>query len=316
MRRPPSPQAVSDARRSPSGCRTCGWCNPPGPRSPPRTPGCFRTSSSPGPASTDSTSPAGTIRRNNRPVGAFPHLVALPRALDTRPRQAAVKPSTEWGAHFHLKNGKRGRLMSRLLTHSHPHVLAEPLLADLGPEQEGWRRAAPSAGGTTCSPNTAHWTQQVVSASSALRSNLICIVPVPRGSVVSPGAPDGSLFFSDQGGADAGICGAGLVTESPSFSASLSGTTHGPLGRVGMGDLGCLTHTVLLVRKGRHEAHLGGHTCSTAPGEALGPAGWPHPGGLTLETGHKAQRTGQVPRSHNLIKQGAAGIYGSPALVW
>lgn len=144
-----SPQAVSDAKRSPSGCRTCGWCNPPGPRSPPRTPGCFRTSSSPGPASTDSTSPAGTIRRNNRPVGAFPHLVALPRALDTRPRQAAVKPSTEWGEHFHLKNGKRGRLMSRLLTHSHPHVLAEPLLADLGPEQEGltWRRAAPSPGG-------------------------------------------------------------------------------------------------------------------------------------------------------------------------
>lgn len=38
-------------------CRTSGWCSPPGPRSPPHTPGCFHRSSSPGQASTDSTSP-------------------------------------------------------------------------------------------------------------------------------------------------------------------------------------------------------------------------------------------------------------------
>lgn len=203
---------------------------------------------------------------------------------------------------------------------SFAHPFTPPRAGRAAPCRPGTRAGGPhlapgctKPGGTTCSPNTAHWTQQVVSASSALRSNLICIVPVPRGSVVSPGAPDGSLFFSDQGGADAGICGAGLVTESPSFSASLSGTTHGPLGRVGMGDLGCLTHSVLLVRKGRHEAHLGGHTCSTAPGEALGPAGWPHPGGLTLETGHKAQRTGKVPRSHSLIKQGGSWHLREPS---
>lgn len=39
-------------------CRTSGWCSPPAPRSPPHTPGRSRMSSSPGPASTDSTSPA------------------------------------------------------------------------------------------------------------------------------------------------------------------------------------------------------------------------------------------------------------------
>lgn len=46
----------------PDGCRTCGWCNPPEPRNPPRTHGCSHRSSSPGLASTGSTSPV----RNNR----------------------------------------------------------------------------------------------------------------------------------------------------------------------------------------------------------------------------------------------------------
>lgn len=52
-------------------CRTSGWCNPPEPRSPPRTRGCFHRSSTPGPASTGSTSPTGDGGpERNRPVGA------------------------------------------------------------------------------------------------------------------------------------------------------------------------------------------------------------------------------------------------------
>lgn len=54
---PPAPPGL------PTGCRTCGRCSPPAPRSPPRTHGCVRRSSSPGPASTESTSPAGIGRQ-------------------------------------------------------------------------------------------------------------------------------------------------------------------------------------------------------------------------------------------------------------
>lgn len=44
------------------GCRTCGWCSPPARWSPPPPPGHFRRSSSPDPASTGSTCPAGGSR--------------------------------------------------------------------------------------------------------------------------------------------------------------------------------------------------------------------------------------------------------------
>lgn len=61
-----------------TGCRTSGRCSPPAPRSPPHTPGCARTSSSPGPASTGGTSPAwDTWAETGGLRGAFHHLVAL-----------------------------------------------------------------------------------------------------------------------------------------------------------------------------------------------------------------------------------------------
>lgn len=56
----------------PTGCRTSGWCSPPGPHSLPRTPGCSRRSSSPGPASTGSTSPTRNKCTRTGGLRAFP----------------------------------------------------------------------------------------------------------------------------------------------------------------------------------------------------------------------------------------------------
>ena len=70
---------LQEAARLRTERRTSGRCSPPAPRSPPHTPGRARRSSSRGPASTGSTSPAGQAGKPEACGRGFRHLAAPPR---------------------------------------------------------------------------------------------------------------------------------------------------------------------------------------------------------------------------------------------